>query len=65
MALFFNGIPEMPIDGITLENLDITSQIGAEFVYSRNITLKNVTIHHEKGEKLITRFCEGVNQIVK
>ena len=64
-ALFFNGIPEMPIDGITLENLDITSQIGAEFVYSRNITLKNVTIHHEKGEKLITRFCEGVNQIVK
>ena len=64
-ALFFNGIPEMPIDGITLENLDITSQIGAEFIYSRNITLKNVTIHNKEGEKFITRFCEGVSQIVK
>lgn len=64
-ALFFNGIPEMPIDQIVLENIDITSQIGAEFVYSRNITLKNVNIHTETGEKLVTRFCEGVNQIVK
>ena len=64
-ALFFNGIPEMPIDGITLDNLDITSQIGAEFIYSRNITLKNVTIHNKEGEKFIIRFCEGVSQIVK
>ena len=64
-ALFFNGIPEMPIDGITLENLDITSQIGAEFIYSRNITLKNVTIHTKEGEKFIIRFCEGVSPIVK
>ena len=55
----------MPIDGITLENLDITSQIGAEFIYSRNIVLKNVTIHNKEGEKFITRFCEGVSQIVK
>ena len=64
-ALFFNGIPEMPIYGITLDNLDITSQIGAEFIYSRNITLKNVTIHNKEGEKFIIRFCEGVSQIVK
>ena len=39
--LFFNGIPEMPIDGIVLEDIDITSKLGAEFIYSKNISMKN------------------------
>ncbi len=60
-ALFFNGIPEMPIDGITLQNIDITSTYGAEFVYSKNITLKNVNIHNEKGQKIISRFCDKIH----
>lgn len=64
-ALFFNGIPEMPIDGIVLENVTITSQLGAEFIYSRNISMKNVTIHNTQGEAITTRYCEGVVQTVK
>jgi hypothetical protein len=60
-ALFFNGIPEMPIDGITLQNIDITSTYGAEFVYSKNITLKNVNIHNKKGEKITSRFCDKIH----
>lgn len=59
-ALFFNGIPEMPIDGIILENVDITSQFGAEFIYSKNIHMKNVNIRNTEGEKIVTRYCEGV-----
>lgn len=59
-ALFFNGIPEMPIDGIVLEDIDITSKLGAEFIYSKNISMKNVNIRNTEGEKVITRFCEGV-----
>lgn len=59
-ALFFNGIPEMPIDGIILENVDITSQFGAEFIYSNNIHMKNVNIRNTEGEKIVTRYCEGV-----
>lgn len=59
-ALFFNGIPEMPIDGIILENVDITSQFGAEFIYSKNIHMKNVNIRNSEGEKIVTRYCEGV-----
>lgn len=59
-ALFFNGIPEMPIDGIVLEDIDITSRLGAEFIYSKNISMKNVNIRNTEGEKVITRFCEGV-----
>lgn len=60
-ALLFNGIPEMPIDGITLQNIDITSTYGAEFVYSKNITLKNVNIHNKKGEKITSRFCDKIH----
>lgn len=61
-ALFFNGIPEMPIDGITLENIDITSKLGAEFIYSKNITLKNVNIYNEEGESIVTRYTENLNR---
>ncbi len=62
-ALHFNGIPEMPIDGITLENLDISSTLGAEFAYSKNITLKNVNIRNAQGEKMRTNYCESVTII--
>lgn len=57
-ALFFNGIPEMPIDGITLENLDITSQLGAEFMYCKDITLDNVNIRNTEGESIFKHRCE-------
>ena len=59
-ALFFNGIPEMPIDGIILEDIDITSKLGAEFIYSKNINMKNVNIRNTEGEKIVTRYCEGI-----
>lgn len=60
-AMFFNGIPEMPIDGIWLENVEITSQLGAEFIYSKNITMQQVNIHQAEGEKITTHYCEEVN----
>ena len=51
-ALFFNGIPEMPIENVVLEDVDITSRLGAEFVYSKAVTMKNVTIRNTEGEKI-------------
>lgn len=62
-ALFFNGIPEMPIDNIVLKDVEISAKLGAEFIYSSNITLENVTIHHQEGERLRMRYCEGVNEL--
>ncbi|NDV67102.1 glycoside hydrolase family 28 protein [Bacteroides sp. 224] len=59
-ALFFNGIPEMPIDGIKLKNIDITSQLGAEFIYSKDITMENVNIRNKEGEKMQIHHCENV-----
>lgn len=43
-AMEFNGLPEMPIDGINLENIYITSKHDATFQYSKNITKNNVNI---------------------
>ena len=60
-ALFFNGIPEMPIQDISLKNVHITSKLGAEFIYSEDITLENVTILPEQGERMTTRFCKNVS----
>ena len=43
-AMEFNGLPEMPIDGINLENINISARHDATFNYSKNITKKNVNI---------------------
>jgi hypothetical protein len=40
----FNGLPEMPIDGITLENIMIQAKKDAVFSNCKNIKKKNVTV---------------------
>lgn len=48
-AMFFNGLPEMNIENINLENAFITSRYGAEFSESKDITIKNVTVVPKEG----------------
>lgn len=48
-AMFFNGLPEMNIEDIYLENAFITARYGAEFSESKNINLKKVTVISEDG----------------
>ena len=43
-AMEFNGLPEMPIDGIRLKNIYILSKNDATFNFSKNITKENVNI---------------------
>ena len=43
-AMEFNGLPEMPIDGINLKDVYITARHDATFQYSKNITKNNVNI---------------------
>ncbi len=52
-SVYFNGLPEMKIKGIHLENINMTSRLGAEFCESENITLKNVKLTSEH-EPIIT-----------
>ena len=48
-AMFFNGLPEMNIENINLENAFVTARYGAEFSESKDITFKNVTVIPEEG----------------
>ncbi len=47
-AMEFNGLPEMPIDGITLQNLTILAKKDAVFTNCVNIQKKNVNIAIQK-----------------
>ena len=43
-AMEFNGLPEMPIDRITLRNIDISTHHDATFQFCKNIKKDNVNI---------------------
>jgi len=48
-AMFFNGLPEMNIENIHIENAFITARYGAEFSESKDIILRNVTVIPGEG----------------
>jgi pectate lyase len=52
-AMFFNGLPEMNISNIHVENAYISANLGAELSESKDIIFKNVTIIPEKGPALL------------
>ncbi len=47
-AMEFNGLPEMPMDGISLTNITITAKKDAEFHNYKNLNKENVNIKIEK-----------------
>ena len=51
-AMFFNGLPEMNIANINVENTIITSQLGAVICESDGIRFKNIHIIPETGAAL-------------
>lgn len=55
------GLPEAPIDTVTLENVEITAaRTGLEFRHVRNARLQNVTIRPGRGAAFLTRDAEVV-----
>ncbi|MBF0575731.1 glycoside hydrolase family 28 protein [Dysgonomonas sp. GY617] len=52
-AMYFNGLPEMNITNINLENTTITATYGGELSESNGITFKNVKIIAKEGPALI------------
>ncbi len=61
-ALYFNGLPEMPIKNIQLENIYVTSDLGGEFIYSDDISLKNVQIVSKDGKDITTNYCNNISR---
>ena len=53
-AMYFNGLPEMPVRNINISDCTIHSRKGMEICWSEDITLDNVTVVPETGEPLIT-----------
>jgi len=54
-AMFFNGLPEMNISNINLENAVITSQFGAELVETDKVKFTNVNITPIQGPAYILK----------
>ncbi len=52
-AMFFNGLPEMNITNIHVENASLSALIGAELSESDGIILKNVYVEPQQGAAFI------------
>lgn len=60
-AMFFNGLPEMNISNINVENAFITSKVGAELCESTDIQFNNVTVIPEKGPAILLYNVKNVD----
>ncbi|MDR2823814.1 MAG: glycoside hydrolase family 28 protein [Prevotellaceae bacterium] len=60
-AMFFNGLPEMPIENIDIENAFITATYGATLSECRNIIFNNVKIEQKEGEALNLNNVENID----
>ncbi|MDR2839773.1 MAG: glycoside hydrolase family 28 protein [Paludibacter sp.] len=52
-AMFFNGLPEMPITNINIENSYVTARIGAVLCEADGVKFTNVTVIPDSGEPII------------
>ena len=53
-AMYFNGLPEMPVSNINVSDCTISSRVGIQMSWSRDVTLKNVKVVPQVGEPLFT-----------
>lgn len=60
-AMFFNGLPEMRIKDIYVENVIISSKFGAELLQTESVTLKNVQIYPEQGPAITLANSNNVS----
>lgn len=60
-AIYLNGLPEMPMENLTFENIDIASQGGMVCHNARKITFKKVTLRPQQGPVLALKNCQGIS----
>lgn len=59
-AMLFNGLPEMNVEHVQLENVAVRASLGAQLNESTDVVLKNVKILPEKGPALMMNNVKGV-----
>ena len=52
-AMFFNGLPEMNVERVTVENASIYAQTGAQINESSDVILRDVRVIPEQGPALM------------
>ena len=60
-AMFFNGLPEMKILNIDVEDVIITSKLGAEIVQADGVNMRNVQIYPEQGPKIKLTHTDNIS----
>ena len=60
-AMFFNGLPEMNISNINVENAVISATFGVELAEADGVNLKNVIVNVEKGPALNLKNVKNLN----
>lgn len=53
-AMYFNGIPEMPVSNVNITDCTIKSRTGIEINWSENVTLKNTVVIPDSGEAVVS-----------
>lgn len=61
-AIYFNGLPEMPLSDVLIENSLFVTDEGADMHYAKNITFKNVKIQNSKGERITTEDVKNFKE---
>jgi polygalacturonase len=59
-AMYFNGLPEMNVQNVTVDNALITSKRGAEISQSTDVKLTNIKIIPAHGDPLVVRNSKNV-----
>ena len=59
-AMYFNGIPEMNVENIVVEDCEIISDKGADLRYSDGVVLKNINITQSEGVGYSFINCKNV-----
>ena len=59
-AIYFNGLPEMPIQNVIMENSLFVAKKGADINYAEDIDFSTVTIKAETGETLVESHTKNI-----
>lgn len=58
-AIWFNGLPEMPLDNLQMRNSLFVADKGCEMHYAKNILFENVRIKQSVGERMKVQDVVG------
>lgn len=59
-AMLFNGLPEMNVENVTLDDVSIRATLGAQLNESTDVRLTNVKVYPEKGPALMMNNVKSV-----